>query len=55
MQKSTEEIVKFLRNYNSWRRGEHDNMPEPKEIGCCIDSACDILEDLINIEQNKAK
>lgn len=37
MQKS--EIIKKLENFQSWRRGEHDNMPDPKEMGLVLDEA----------------
>lgn len=35
-----------LRNYNAWRRGENDDMPEPKEIGETIDAAVKIITEL---------
>lgn len=38
--------VTFLRAFNTWRRGEDGNMPEPQHIGFAIDEACDRLEAL---------
>lgn len=55
MQKTIEEVLQFLRDYNMWRRGEIEKMPEAREIGVCIDFACDVLENVIKIKQDSAK
>ena len=38
------ETIAFLRNYNSWRRGDETlEMPSPAEIGATIDDAVNLL------------
>ena len=37
------ELIDNLRYYNQWRRGEHDDAPEPTDIGMWIDDACERL------------
>lgn len=45
----TEEIIKNLRHYNEWRRGEIDDLDlSPKQIGMLIDCA---IENLIDIDK----
>ena len=39
-------IVSQLRHYNRWRRGEHDDMPLPSDIGKTLDAAADRIEQL---------
>ena len=42
------EAIKFLREYNQWRRGsEIIAQPSPKEIGKNIDYVCNELERLL--------
>lgn len=42
----------FLREYNSWRRGNIEiAMPNPEEIGIAIDTVCDALESLLTEDQ----
>ena len=38
------ELVKFLRDYNHWRRGAEIPMPSPKELGIALDIAISIIE-----------
>lgn len=33
------EIIKYLHNYQKWRRGADLPMPNPKELGIAIDGA----------------
>ena len=41
------EIIKFLENYNKWRRGDENiEMPNPKEIGENIDKVIKILKEI---------
>ncbi|MBD3216591.1 MAG: hypothetical protein GF311_28510 [Candidatus Lokiarchaeota archaeon] len=44
--RKVEEIIKKLKEYNSWRRGEDDTleMPNPTEIGKIIDEVISILK-----------
>ena len=42
----TEELIKYLRGYNEWRRGADMKQPDPLYLGACIDAACDKLEGL---------
>lgn len=37
------ELIDNLLYYNAWRRGEHDDMPAPKDVGMWLDAACDEL------------
>lgn len=39
-------IVSRLRHYNRWRRGEHDDMPLPSDIGETLDHAAYRIEQL---------
>jgi hypothetical protein len=48
----TEELIKYLRGYNEWRRGADTDQPEPFYLGACIDAACDKLEE---IEKDKER
>lgn len=43
VQMAVEEVVKFLTDYNAWRRGGSDEMPQPKQTGIVLDSAISIL------------
>lgn len=38
------ELVKFLRDYNHWRRGAEIPMPSPKELGIALDAAILLLK-----------
>ena len=38
-----EKIANYLENYNSWRRGSHNDMPEPKELGKYLELAIEEL------------
>jgi serine phosphatase RsbU (regulator of sigma subunit) len=41
------ETITFLREFNRWRRGEHDQQPpRAHEVGKAIDAACDHIEQL---------
>jgi hypothetical protein len=42
----TKEVIKFLKNYNKWRRSENRTIkiPDPIEIGIAIDEAIKLLE-----------
>lgn len=40
------ELIDNLSYYNAWRRGEHDDMPAPEDVGMWLDAACDELEKL---------
>ena len=40
---SRKEISNYLENYNTWRRGGHDDMPEPKELGKYLELAIEEL------------
>jgi hypothetical protein len=53
------EIIKFLQNYNAWRRGDETlEMPHPAEIGANIQDAVVILREHAEltrrVEQTKA-
>lgn len=41
-----ENPVEFLRTFNTWRRGDDGDMPEPQQIGEAIDEACERIEAL---------
>lgn len=41
---SRQEIADYLTNYNKWRRGGDNEMPEPKELGYYIDCAIEELK-----------
>mgnify|MGYP001769446967 CR=1 FL=1 len=47
------ETTAVLRQYNLWRRGTLDGMPQPdpREIGIAIDSAVELIERLSAIEE----
>lgn len=46
------EIIKFLQNYNAWRRGDETiEMPSPSDIGCAIDSAVKLLREHDELER----
>lgn len=47
------ELVKFLRNYNHWRRGAETPMPSPKELGVALDAAISIIEEVEDKTVNK--
>lgn len=38
-----EEVIKFLKNYQAWRLGQHDNQPDPKEVTQYINRTIQIL------------
>ena len=44
---NTETIIKYLKLYNEWRRGDEKiGQPNPTEIGKFIDEACEMLTSL---------
>lgn len=45
------ELIDNLSYYNAWRRGEHDDMPAPEDVGMWLDAACDELEKLLKINR----
>ena len=40
---SRQEIADYLENHNAWRRGEHNDSPEPKELGKYLELATEEL------------
>ena len=46
------EIIKYLHNYQKWRRGADLPMPNPKELGIAIDGA---IRELRNFQRLKIK
>lgn len=46
------EIIKYLHNYQKWRRGADLPMPTPKELGIAIDGA---IRELRNFQRLKIK
>jgi len=47
----TETIIKYLKLYNEWRRGDEKmGQPNPTEIGKLIDEAC---EKLVSLERER--
>ena len=48
----TTELIDNLRYFNKWRRGEHDDQPEPEDIGIWLDDACEKLEEALLIMRN---
>jgi hypothetical protein len=50
------ETIAFLRNYNSWRRGDETlEMPSPAEIGATIDDAVNLLRKHDKLERKNAE
>ena len=50
------EIIKFLQNYNAWRRGDETlEMPHPAEIGKNIQDAIVLLRKNAELEAELAK
>lgn len=47
-------LAEQLRQYNQWRRGGGDPMPNPRELGKTIDAAADRLE-LLEIVEKAAR
>lgn len=47
------ELVKFLRNYNHWRRGAEIPMPSSKKLGIALDVAISIIEEVEEKAVNK--
>lgn len=47
------ELIKFLRDYNHWRRGAEIPMPTPKELGTALDAAISIIEEVDEATVNK--
>jgi hypothetical protein len=41
---TTPETIKFLENYNRWRRGADIPQPDPKELGKAIDHAIMVMK-----------
>ena len=50
----TKEAAEILKKHNSWRRGETDEMQEPKKIGEAIDRSIKI-ESKVEILRKKLK
>ncbi len=46
-------LIKFLRDYNHWRRGAEIPMPTPKELGIALDAAISIIEEVDEATVNK--
>lgn len=46
------EIIKYLHNYQKWRRGADMACPKPKELGIMIDGA---IRELRNFQRLKIK
>lgn len=47
----TETIIKYLKLYNEWRRGDEKmGQPNPTEIGKLLDEAC---EKLVSLERER--
>jgi len=45
--KNSKKLIKFLRDYNKWRRGDSKlEQPHPKDIGRALDDVCALVEDL---------
>ena len=44
--KTTEEAIKGLTHYNSWRLGGDSPMPDPKDITAWINTAIQALKDM---------
>ncbi len=38
------EVAAKLQYHNDWRRGHHDEQPDPREIGEAIDAAIEMIE-----------
>lgn len=43
---TTSEIAEALEAFNSWRRGDDTEQPNPTEIGLLIDAAINLLREL---------
>lgn len=43
MSNNIAELIDNLSYYNAWRRGEHDDMPAPEDVGMWLDDACEKL------------
>ena len=41
---SPTETITILRQFNDWRRGHHDEQPDPRVIGEAIDAAVEMIE-----------
>lgn len=39
------ELANYLEHVNSWRRGEHEIPPNPKEYGIALDEAVKFLRE----------
>lgn len=46
-------LIKFLRDYNHWRRGAEIPMPTPKELGIALDASISIIEEVDEATVNK--
>lgn len=44
------EVAAKLQYYNDWRRGHHDEQPDPREIGEAIDAAVEMIERMGKME-----
>ena len=44
------EVAANLQHFNDWRRGHHDEQPDPREIGKAIDAAVEMIERMKKIE-----
>ena len=48
------QLINRLQNYQEWRRGLNDNMPDPKKVGEDIDAAievCKMMSDMLESKQ----
>lgn len=52
---TAEETLEALIYYNSWRRGDDKTIgkPQPTKVGKTIESACELIEKLIEIQTNQ--
>lgn len=41
-----QELAIKLKYYNEWRRGKHQEQPNPNKIGVLLDEVCNVLNDL---------
>lgn len=49
------EIIKYLHNYQKWRRGADLPMPNPKELGIAIDGAIRELRNFQRLKSNSTR
>lgn len=44
------EVAAKLQHFNDWRRGHHDEQPDPRVIGEAIDAAVEMIKQLEKME-----